>query len=136
MNSRKVLCNLAEFLLKEKKLKPDASLKLLNLAMRIPNQKEDKEFGRILSISAHVFGRQKLYAQSEEMFKNAERILENCSTFERIECLSLNGDLLQQIKGRDSFGKKMIELSKEESRLMPFWYSSMVNVFIPEMEFN
>ena len=127
---------MTEFFIKEKKNKAEVGINLLGMGLKVAPDNQDAEFGRLLYIMAHIFGQEKMYVRSEGLFANARQILENNIGFEKVEMWFLFGNMLRQIDIRKKEGEEMIEKGKKEASELPVWYPYLVNLFVPEMEFN
>ena len=136
VDSRKVLCNLTEFFIREKKSKAEVGINLLGMGLKVAPEKQDVEFGRLIYILGHLFGEQKMYVRGEGLFANARDVLEKTNKYEKVEMRFLFGNMLRQIEIRKKEGEEMIERGKKEASEMPEWHPYLVNFFVPEMEFN
>lgn len=134
--SRKVLTNLAEFLLKEKKGSGQTPSALLSLSLKVHPEIQDTAFARNLYLLGHMFAREQLLVQAEGAFSNAKDILEKENSYEKVEMFFLFGNMLRQVGTRNSEAEKMIARGREEAAKMPPWYPYLVNLAVTEMEIN
>lgn len=132
----RVLVNLAEFLIKEKKFGLEGSSTLLGMALKVPQVSHGVDFARVLYIFGYIFGKEKMYIRGEGLFSNAKQMLEEKSCYERVEMYYLFGNMLNQIDTRKKEGQELIEKGRKAAELLPVWHPYLVNLFVPDLELN
>ena len=134
--SRKVIANLAEFLMKEKTSKQTLPSTLLGISLKIHPELNDIDFARNLYLLGHMFSKEKMFVRGEGLFAHAKGILESQYCYEKIEMYLLFGNMLRQIDIRRSEADQLVEKAKAEAAKMPVWYPYLVNLCVTPMDIN
>lgn len=136
IRSRKVLANLAEFLIKEKKEDRNLPSTLLTLSLQIDPRVQDVSFARNLYLLGFLFSKEQMFVRGEGLFANARELLEPENAYEKVEMYFLFGNMLRQLESRRAEADRLVEKGREEAAKMPPWYPYLVNLAVTDIDIN